>query len=324
VSAPIETRIFDPASGFAPVRDVTEVTDPAIFRRGNRWWMCVATDVGGRPGIQLATASLPHGAPLSAQGWTLTADPTDAHRLAVLPQERSTPWDLKGGRHCPSYVKGRDPRTHCEVERIYYAGAAEHPWGPYAIGYLEWNGERWIDQREPAFVATEPWERGSVYEPNLIYDEGRWKLWYVAGSNHEDYLVHGYAESEDGRTGWSAHEVFAPPDMKMFDFCVLPVAGAYEAVFSRVALRGTPPPETGLWWCRAARPASSLADWSEPIQIMTADDGGWHAGPWKPSWQYGDAGSSRLFVFFSGAYSRNDGSPFPFAFTLGCLERDPA
>ena len=26
------------------------------------------------------------------------------------------------------------------MERIYYAGAAENLWGPYTIGFLEWDG----------------------------------------------------------------------------------------------------------------------------------------------------------------------------------------
>ena len=65
-------------------------------------------------------------------------------------------------------------------------------WGPYTIGYLEWDGKQWLDQSHPVFVAEEDWEHGSVYEPNLIYAEGKWKMWYVAGSNLEDYLVQGY------------------------------------------------------------------------------------------------------------------------------------
>lgn len=125
-----------------------------------------------------------------------------------------------GGRHCPSYVKGWDPTRRAWVERIYYAGAAENLWGPYTIGFLEWAGDQWTDQREPAFAAKEDWEHGSVYEPNLIFHDGKWKMWYVAGSNQENYLVQGYAESADGRTGWTKHAVFAPPEMKMFDFCV--------------------------------------------------------------------------------------------------------
>ena len=55
----METKVFDPADGFAPLTDVGEATDPTVFRRGDRWWMSVATQVANRPGVQLATASLP-------------------------------------------------------------------------------------------------------------------------------------------------------------------------------------------------------------------------------------------------------------------------
>jgi len=318
-----ETKVFDPADGFAPLTDVREATDPTVFQRGDRWWMCVATEVANRPGIQLATASLPEAAPLSPSGWRLTAERDDITRIAVLPQERSRTWDLGGGRHCPSYVKGWDPATQQWVERIYYAGAAEHVWGPYTIGYLEWDDEGWIDSPAPAFVATQTWEHGSVYEPNVIYANGKWKLWYVAGSNHEDYLVHGYAESEDGRGNWTPHQVFAPAEMKMFDFHVFRAGAAYEAVFSRVSLQGTPPAHAGLWRCRCDQPSPHLADWSDPVQIMTAADRGWHSGPWKPSTAV-TPDLERLLIFFSGTYSRQDGSPFPFVFTLGCLELPPA
>lgn len=181
---------------------------------------------------------------LPERRWTVSS-------LVGTPQERSM-----GGRHCPSYVRGWDPHKDAWVERIYYAGSAENLWGPYTIGFLEWDGEQWQEQPEPAFGASEDWEHGSVYEPNLVYHEGKWKLWYVAGSNHEDYLVHGYSESTDGRSGWTHHTVFATPEMKMFDFCVRERDGGFEAVFARVWMgRGEMPPETGLWWCRAQESA---------------------------------------------------------------------
>jgi len=319
--APVETKVFDPADGFAPLTGVIEVTDPAIFVRDDRWRMCVGTQVAQRPGIQLAIASLAHGAPLSASGWTLPAEQDDLTRIATLPQERSRVWDLRGGRHCPSHARGVDPHTGSWVERIYYAGAAEHVWGPYTIGYLEWDGARWIDQPEPAFVATEPWERGSVFEPNVIYADGKWKLWYAAGSHQENYHVHGCSESEDGRSNWTPHQVFAPPDMKMFDFQVRAAGSGYEAVFSRVWLQGTPPPQTGLWWCQCERPSARLEDWSTPVQLMTAADRGWHSSPWKPSAAASPADLNRLLVFFSGLYSSKTASSyFPFVFTLGCVE----
>jgi hypothetical protein len=233
----------------------------------------------------------------------------------------SESWDSKGGRHCPSYVKGWDPQSGRWVERIYYAGSAEELWGPYTIGYLEWDGIQWIDQAAPVFVAAKDWERGSVYEPNVMYADGKWKMWYVAGSNMGDYIVHGFSESVDGVTNWSEHKVFAPAEEKVFDFCVFQGVSGYEAVFSRVWLAsGKAPSQTGLWWCRADAPGSDRSNWSEPVQIMSAEDRGWHVGPWKPSLQYDGGNSMEMFVFFSGCYRTSAAGGFPFSFTMGCLE----
>ena len=314
-----EAKIFDPRDQSCANRGA-ELTDATVAKRGDQWWMYLGGQAHGYGATQLYSASLPAGAPLSATGWTLTRD-SDGELAQLAGQHASAAWDLDGGRHCPSYVKGWDPRSGKSVERIYYAGAVKNLWGPYTIGYLEWDGDKWVDQPEPAFVANEDWERGSVYEPNLIYADGKWKMWYVSGSNAENYLVHGYAESVDGRTNWSDHRIFAPPEMKMFDFCVRQRDCDYEAVFSRVWLANTPPSqETGLWWCRADNLFSTLAGWSEPIQIMTAEDRGWHVGPWKPSFDWDHADPGRMLVFFDGCYKTEDPGPFPFAFTLGCLE----
>ncbi len=284
--------------------------------------MVLAGQANGRGSTDLFSANLPRGESLAAAGWKPLRNA--AGELEPLaPGNRSAPWDGKGGRHCPSYVTGWSPERAAWVERIYYAGAAENLWGPYTIGFLEWDGQKWVDQPEPAFVADEEWEHGSVYEPNLLYHDGKWKMWYVAGSNHEDYLVHGYAESDDGRTGWSKHVVFAAPEMKMFDFCVRRRADRFDAVFARVWMgNGEAPPETGLWWCRAKQPSGLLSDWGQPVQIMTADDRGWHAGPWKPTFQFESDTSRRGFVFFDGACRTGDPGPFPFVFTLGCAEVD--
>ena len=319
--AGVEVKILDPrdpASGSGG----DELLDASVVKRGEQWWMYLAGQVGGYGATEIYSASLPPGVPLSAKGWKVTR--SVAGVLVPIAERRfSSAWDGKGGRHSPSYVKGWDPHKGEWVERIYYAGAAENLWGPYKIGFLQWDGQKWIDQPEPAFTANEEWEHGSVYEPNLIYHDGKWKMWYVAGSNQEDYLVHGYAESEDGSASWSKHAVFAPPEMKMFDFCVRQRGDAFEAIFSRVSAReGTPLPETGLWWCRAKTPAGALADWSQPIQIMTAEDRGWHSGPWKPSFQFHEQIGERALVFFDGLYRTSDPGPFPFAFTLGCLEID--
>lgn len=311
-----EHKIFDPRDGLLAATG-DELLDASVVQRNGAWWMYLAGQAHGQGAPNLFSATLPQNAPLSAQGWSPTRD-TSGELQPLAGRSRSKAWDGAGGRHCPAYVKGWDPKKERWVERIYYAGGAEFAWGPYRIGYLEWGDDRWIDQPTPCLRATEDWEQGSVYEPNVLWYEGKWKMWYVAGSNRENYLVHGYAESDDGEH-WGPRTIFAPEKMKMFDFCVRQRNGEFNAVFSRLHVgKDTPPPETGLWWCHAKESSGQLKDWSEPVQIMTAEDRGWHRGPFKPSLQFGEDG--KAWIFFDGVYNTGDPNPFPFALTQGCLE----
>ena len=191
-----ETKVFDPHDA-ATGSGGADLLDASVGRRGNQWWMCLAGQASGFGATDLYSASLPSGAALTAAGWIVSRNMA-GEPAPIAARHFSQEWDGRGGRHCPCYVRGWDPDKREWRERIYYAGAAENLWGPYTIGFLEWDGQSWIDQARPAFTATEDWEHGSVYEPNLIYHSGKWKMWYVAGSNHEDYLAQGYAESEDG------------------------------------------------------------------------------------------------------------------------------
>jgi len=88
--------------------------------------MYVAGKLRTHEAIALFSASLPVGAPLSAAGWALTPHPDDPKRVALLADhDKSSAWDLKGGRHCPSYVEGVDPRTGRRVERVPHRRAPQ-------------------------------------------------------------------------------------------------------------------------------------------------------------------------------------------------------
>ena len=315
---PTETRttIFDAGNGYGSLTCLKTMVDCTVTRRQDRWWMFTCgVDTTSRE-IDMFSASLPEGSPLSATGWTITPDPKDPARPAILAgKTRSYWWDGKGGRHCPSYVAGWDPDKGAWAERIYYAGAARNFMGPYAIGYVEWDGNQWVDQSAPAFTANEYWERGSVYEPNLIYHDGKWKMWYVAGANQDDYLVQGYSESPNGRTDWSPHHIVFPPEDKVFDFCVLPVADRFEAVFARVNVGKSDLPKTGLWWCHAQEPSPNVSDWSDPVRLSAP-------GPWKPVLRYGETDPNRMFVFYDDQYPNPTGAGIPVHFTLNCLQLD--
>jgi len=316
------TMFFDAGKGLESFPNLKVFSDCTLARRGNQWWM-FAGGLERWPDIQLFSACLPSDAPLSTEGWKITPDPSDLSKIGLLAgKSRSYWWDGAGGRHCPSYVKGWDPEKGTWVERIYYAGAAHHFLGPFSIGYLEWDGSRWIDQSAPVFTANEYWEHGSVYEPNLIYHDGKWKMWYVAGANQENYLVQGYAESPNGCTDWSKHQIVFAPEESIFDFCVIETPGGFEAIFSRVDVKGglggivpkkNGASEAGLWWCRANAPSPHIADWSKPVRIT-------EPGPWKPSFGYEETDPHTLFVFYDNSYPNTSGQGMPMHFTLECLQ----
>ena len=79
-----ETKIFDPADGFPPFDDPLVVTDSTLALRDGRWWMYLAGRLKSKEGIQIFSASLPDGAPLSTSGWALTPDADDPRKVAVL------------------------------------------------------------------------------------------------------------------------------------------------------------------------------------------------------------------------------------------------
>lgn len=311
------TRIFDAGEGYGTISNLRTMVDCTVAKRDDRWWMFTCGVEHGSLEIQMFSASLPRGAPLSASGWQLTPDAQNPDRPALLAgKARSFWWDGKGGRHCPSYVKGWDPEKKLSIERIYYAGASQNFMGPYAIGYLEWDGRRWVDQAAPVFTANEYWERGSVYEPNLIYHDGKWKLWYVAGANQDDYLIQGYSESPDGRTDWSHHQVVFAAEEKVFDFCVIAVESGYETVFARVSVGKEQLAAAGLWWCAANRPSPKISDWSEPVRLSAP-------GTWKPVLRYGETDPQKMFVFHDSMKPNTAaGASIPFHFTIDCLEID--
>lgn len=310
------TVIFDPRKGFGTISNLRTMTDCTVVKREDQWWMFACGIEKGARKTNFYSASLPAGASLSAEGWTITSDPLDPGTATLLADNKeSFWWDGEGGRHCPSYVRGWDSQQKRWIERIYYAGAAHNMFGPYSIGYLEWDGAQWAEQSAPVFTANEYWEHGSVYEPNLIYHDGLWKMWYVAGANQDDYLVQGYAESPDGRTNWSRHQIVFAAEDKVFDFCILEVKDGYEAIFARVDVGGAGLPKTGLWWTHASTLSPDMAKWSEPVRIS-------EPGPWKPVLRYSETDPNTMFVFHDRIYPNTSGIGSPFHFTLECIQTE--
>jgi hypothetical protein len=76
-----------------------------------------------------------------------------------------------------------------------------------------------------------------VYEPNVIYRDGKWRMWYVIGPpDAGQKMAHGYAESADGND-WSHKKIYWPAEENIFDYQVVAVRrdDTAEATGSRTA-----------------------------------------------------------------------------------------
>jgi hypothetical protein len=290
--------------GLTHLRNLDTVADPSVTRRDGRWWMVLGGTHGEGRVVQLYAAEPDP----SDGGWRIVTEPDDPG-LAVRLTDPPPPdtWDATG-YHCPSYARGVDA-TGRVVERIYYAGSSawDSLYGPYRIGFLEWNGHIWERHPEPVFAAEEPWERGTVLEPNVRQHDGRWLLRYTAGLADGVRSVTAAAESDDGISGWRR---VGTPDEGFFDALVIEDDQGLDLITARQPLDSVFTPTDGLWHTRLGGAEQ------EARQILRTTDGTpWHnAGAWKPT---AVADNDHLVVFFTAA-QRGD-NPYVPALGIGSL-----
>ncbi len=335
------TPLFSMVDGLAPVTNVLGVSDPDVHLVDGRWTMFL----GGfttRLRVSLFTATLPPGASLSSNEWTLTTQHgrvQQALPLVADPPRRA--WDAQG-MHTPCFVDGPE-------RRVYYAGRSSRAVtgvdSRYAIGVLRQIGGRWVRHGPPVHVGTD--ERPSALEPHVRVDDGLWRMWYLSTVGEPgpgelpDYRIH-YVESADGIAGWSAPRTFFTSDDGFFDLTVRRVDDRFQMIVARgTNLYGTPGyPEQGLWHLDSPTGSGDRGDWSaEPRRLL---DTGLTPLPWfangtlGPSMHLGDTGADRdtCYVFCTGTHARSNWFaaaarraaagrrppvPAPFHFTTGRL-----
>lgn len=318
-------KLFDMAEGIGTVTNLIAVSDPDVHKFGDQWWMFLGCLQSSNK-INLFSASLPPGAPLSSTEWEITTDPSDPHTATpVVEQPEEGRWDE--WLHTPNYVGGIDPHapgSPAARERIYYTGSrggSSVEERLFSIGVLEKTDSVWVRRDEPVLTGTT--DRPCVWEPKVRYYGGKWRIWYLNGPNEAGpgklphYQIK-YSESDDGLTGWSTPRVLFTEEDNYFDAVVTEAGGGYEIYEMVVATSpnpfGTPgwPTPHGLWWMSADAPSGERSDWSrEPVRILDAENGEpWYVGGvYGPSLHYGDApaDSDTLYVFFTGFIDPSEG-----------------
>lgn len=97
-------------------------------------------------------------------------------------------WEDDINRNCVLKIDGK--------YKMWYTGQAR---GYSFIGYAESDDgitfKRVMD--EPVMIAEYNWEKESVMNPCVLYEDGIYKMWYAAGETYEPNVL-AYAESDDG------------------------------------------------------------------------------------------------------------------------------
>lgn len=147
--------------------------DGYVWRDGGRYRM----DFSWRPKRACAVTFSDDGIHWEEPVITLAADPASG-------------WEDNLNRNCVIKVDG--------VYKMWYTGQAR---GYSFIGYAESTDGIHFERplREPVMIPELPFELESVMNPCVLYENGRYRMWYSAGETYEPN-VNAYAESEDGIT----------------------------------------------------------------------------------------------------------------------------
>ena len=118
--------------------------------------------------------------------------------IITLPHNPDTDWEENLNRNCVLKVDG--------IYKMWYTGQSQNSSRSF-IGYAESEDGLTFHrvQEAPVLVPEYTWELKSVMNPCVMYENGKYRMWYSAGETYEPN-VNAYAESEDG-LHWHKHEL---------------------------------------------------------------------------------------------------------------------
>ena len=106
----------------------------------------------------------------------------------TLTNDETTGWEDIINRNCVIKVDGK--------YKMWYTGQArDHSFIGYAESEDGINFKRVLS--EPVLISERAWEGFSVMNPCVLYENGKYRMWYAAGETYEPNVL-AYAESEDG------------------------------------------------------------------------------------------------------------------------------
>lgn len=116
--------------------------------------------------------------------------------VITLPADKTSGWEDMVNRNCVLKIGDK--------YKMWYTGQAR---GYSYIGYAESDDgltfKKVID--EPILIPERAWEGESVMNPCVLFEDGKYKMWYAAGETYEPNVL-AYAESTDG-INWTKSKI---------------------------------------------------------------------------------------------------------------------
>ncbi|MEE1043199.1 MAG: hypothetical protein UH854_04470 [Clostridia bacterium] len=108
--------------------------------------------------------------------------------IITLPADKTSGWEDMVNRNCVLKIDGK--------YKMWYTGQAR---GYSFIGYAESDDGLTFKKvfDEPIIIPERAWEGESVMNPCVLYENGKYRMWYAAGETYEPNVL-AYAESDDG------------------------------------------------------------------------------------------------------------------------------
>ena len=108
--------------------------------------------------------------------------------IITLAPDPTSGWEDRLNRNCVLLIDG--------VWKMWYTGQAR---GHSFLGYAESTDGIHFERKcsEPIMIPEFPWEKESVMNPCVLYENGKYRMWYAAGETYEPNVL-AYAESDDG------------------------------------------------------------------------------------------------------------------------------
>lgn len=213
-------------------------------------------------------------------------------------------WEDEVNRNCVLKTGGK--------YRMWYTGQARDR---SCIGYAEsTDGLHFERLAKPVLVPEAPFEKDSVMNPCVLYENGIYRMWYAAGETYEPNVI-AYAQSADG-IRWQKspfNPVFGPEPRHPFEKdrvggCqVVKTAEGYLMFYI-----GYEDIDTAC--VCLARSADGISGWQryEGNPLLAPDAGAWDADScYKPSVVWDEAGG-RWLLWYNGRKGRDELIGFAF------------